>query len=144
MRCHRTTALFLVTGFAAGVLATAANGTQQGAVPRLVFPLVAKTDLWDNYGDPRPNGRHAGIDMENPWRAPVVAVEDGRLKYWESSLGGCMLYHYGVSGTTYLYIHLNNDLTCAQRQQGRLREGRRLRRARRREGDRRPADRVGR
>ena len=50
--------------------------------------------------------------MENPWRAPVVAVEDGRLKYWESSFGGCMLYHYGVSGTTYLYIHLNNDLTA--------------------------------
>jgi hypothetical protein len=80
-------------------------------VPRLVFPLVAKTELWDNYGDPRGNGRHAGIDMENPWRAPVVAVEDGRVKYWESGLGGCMLYHYGRSGTTYLYIHLNDDLT---------------------------------
>ena len=49
--------------------------------------------------------------MENPWRAPVVAVEDGQIKYWESGLGGCMLYHYGASGTTYLYIHLNNDLT---------------------------------
>jgi hypothetical protein len=80
-------------------------------VPRLVFPLVAKTALEDNYGDPRPNGRHAGIDMENPWRAPVTAVEDGRVKYWVSSLGGCMLYLYGRSGTTYLYIHLNNDLT---------------------------------
>jgi hypothetical protein len=85
---------------------------EQGAIPRLVFPLVAKTDLWDNYGDPRPNGRHAGIDMENPWRAPVVAVEDGLIKYRESSLGGCTLYHYGASGTTYLYIHLNNDLTA--------------------------------
>ena len=80
-------------------------------MPHLVFPLVAKTELWDNYGDPRGNGRHSGIDMENPWRAPVVAVEDGRVKYWESGLGGCMLYHYGASGTTYLYIHLNNDLT---------------------------------
>jgi hypothetical protein len=49
--------------------------------------------------------------MENPWRAPVVAVEDGRVKYWESGPGGCMLYHYGRSGTTYMYIHLNNDLT---------------------------------
>jgi Peptidase family M23 len=118
MRRHRTTAvgilvslLLLLAGSAAAVPATAANGTQQSAVPRLVFPLVAKTDLWDNYGDPRPNGRHAGIDMENPWRAPVVAVEDGRIKYWESTLAGCMLYHYGASGTTYLYIHLNNDRT---------------------------------
>jgi len=47
--------------------------------------------------------------MENPWRAPVVAVEDGRVKYWESGLGGCMLYDHGRSGTTYLYIHLNRS-----------------------------------
>ncbi len=116
MRRHRTTAratfvAFLLTGLAAAGLTTpAANGREQG-VPRLVFPLVAKTDLWDNYGDPRGNGRHAGIDMENPWRAPVVAVEDGRVEYADSGLGGCMLYLYGRSGTMYLYIHLNNDLT---------------------------------
>jgi Peptidase family M23 len=114
MRRHRTTALFSL--FLAGLLAAAASpaggSAGSGAVPRLVFPLVAKTDLWDNYGDPRGNGRHAGIDMENPWRAPVVAVEAGKIKYWESSLGGCMLYHYGASGTTYMYIHLNNDLTA--------------------------------
>jgi Peptidase family M23 len=102
--------LFLVA-LAAAALSTSANGGEQGSVPQLVFPLVAKTDLWDNYGDPRPNGRHAGIDMENPWRAPVVAVEDGRVEYSESSLGGCMLYLYGRSGTMYMYIHLNNDLT---------------------------------
>ena len=121
MRRHRTRALshryseaaasLFIAVLAAAALTTPASGNQQGAVPQLVFPLVAKTDLWDNYGDPRGNGRHAGIDMENPWRAPVVAVEDGTVKYWESGLGGCMLYHYGRSGTTYLYIHLNNDLT---------------------------------
>ena len=49
--------------------------------------------------------------MENPWHAPVVAVEDGRVQYAQSGLGGCMLYLYGRSGTMYLYIHLNNDLT---------------------------------
>ncbi len=87
-------------------------------MPRLVFPLVAKTELWDNYGDPRGNGRHAGIDMENPWRAPVVAVEDGHVKYAQSALGGCMLYLYGRSGTTYLYIHLNNDLTARNDNKG--------------------------
>jgi hypothetical protein len=56
--------------------------------------------------------------MENPWRAPVVAVEDGRVTYSESGLGGCMLYHYGRSGTTYLYIHLNNDLTARNDNKG--------------------------
>ena len=56
--------------------------------------------------------------MENPWRAPVVAVEDGLIKYWESSLGGCMLYLYGRSGATYMYIHLNNDLTARNDNKG--------------------------
>jgi hypothetical protein len=103
-------ASLLIAGLAAAA-SSPASGKQHSAVPPLVFPLVAKTDLWDNYGDPRPNGRHAGIDMENPWRAPVLAVEDGSIKYWDSGLGGCMLYLEGASGTTYLYIHLNNDLT---------------------------------
>ena len=128
MRRHRTTARATLVALAlAGLLAAAfsspASGTRQGAVPRLVFPLVAKTALWDNYGDARGNGSHAGIDMENPWRAPVVAVEDGRIKYWESGLGGCMLYHYGRSGTTYLYIHLNNDLTARNDNKGGCVEG---------------------
>jgi len=119
MRRHRTTAVFLVLAcLPAAALANAASGRESGTVPRLVFPLVAKTVLWDNYGDPRPNGRHAGIDMENPWRAPVVAVEDGTIKYWESGLGGCMLYLYGLSGTTYMYIHLNNDLTAKNDNKG--------------------------
>lgn len=113
---HRTTARATIVALAlAGIAAAtgsapaARNG--QGSVPRLVFPLVAKTDLWDNYGDPRVNGSHQGIDMENPWRAPVVAVESGTVKYWDAGLGGCMLYLYGRSGTTYMYIHLNNDRT---------------------------------
>ena len=110
MRRHRTTAVLLILAGLAAVSTTPASGRQSGVVPRLIFPLVAKTDLWDNYGDPRPNGRHAGIDMENPRHAPVVAVEDGRVQYAQSGLGGCMLYLYGRSGTMYLYIHLNNDL----------------------------------
>ena len=118
MRRHRTTArgtflALLLLGLAA-VTGTARSATSEteGTVPKLVFPLVAKTDLWDNYGDARGAHSHAGIDMENPWRAPVVAVEAGRVSYAESGLGGCMLYLYGRSGTMYMYIHLNNDLTA--------------------------------
>jgi hypothetical protein len=115
MRLARTTARLLFRGtlvslVAAAILVPATDARDEGAVPRLVFPLVATTVLWDNYGDARPNGRHAGIDMENPWRAPVVAVEPGRIEYATSTLGGCMLYLYGRSGTMYMYIHLNNDL----------------------------------
>ena len=124
MRRHRTKARgtllsLLLAGLAAAALTTPAAGSaREQGVPRLVFPLVAKTELWDNYGDPRGNGRHAGIDMENPWRAPVVAVEDGRVEHAESGLGGCMLYLYGRSGTMYLYIHLNNDLTARNDNKG--------------------------
>ena len=125
MRRHRTTARGILFPLLAGLLAGAflvpaggAESTGSSGVPRLVFPLVAKTELWDNYGDPRGTHRHAGIDMENPWRAPVVAVEAGRVSYAESGLGGCMLYLYGRSGTMYMYIHLNNDLTARNDNRG--------------------------
>jgi hypothetical protein len=135
MRRHRTTARgivasLLLAGLAAAAFASPSSGRSEQAaqahtkkVPQLVFPLVAKTVLWDNYGDPRGNGRHQGIDMENLWRAPVVAVEPGTVKYGESGLGGCMLYLYGVSGTTYMYIHLNNDLTRRNDNRGGCKEG---------------------
>jgi hypothetical protein len=121
MRRHRTARGvfgFFLVALTTVALATPAAGEEKGAVPRLVFPLVAKTELWDNYGDPRGNGRHAGIDMENPWRSPVVAVEEGKVEYASSGLGGCMLYLYGASGTMYLYIHLNNDLTARNDNKG--------------------------
>jgi Peptidase family M23 len=116
MRIHRTTAratafVLVLLGLAAAILASPAGGSSNG-VPKIVFPLVAKTLWWDSYGDPRPNGMHTGIDIEAPWRAPVVAAEPGRVEYGESSLGGCMLYLDGRSGTTYMYIHLNNDVTA--------------------------------
>jgi Peptidase family M23 len=130
MRRHRTTArviflALLLAGLAAvSVSPRPAAGESAGttAVPQLVFPLVAKTQWWDSYGDARPNGSHAAIDIMAPHRAPVVAVEAGRVKYWESGLGGCMLYLYGRSGTMYMYIHLNNDLTPKNDNRGRCNE----------------------
>ena len=53
------------------------------------------------------------------WRSPAVAAEDGTIKFWTTSArAGCMLYLYGASGTTYLYIHLNNDLTAKRDNKG--------------------------
>ena len=52
-------------------------------------------------------------------RTPVVAVESGRVvKYTRSANAGCMLYLYGRSGTTYMYIHLNNDRTLGNDNRG--------------------------
>jgi hypothetical protein len=107
----------------AGVVVIPAPGAPPPKAKPILFPLVAKVQYWDNYGDPRGNGRHAGIDIEAPKRAPVVAVEAGRIRHWSSGLGGCMLYLHGQSGTTYFFIHLNNDLTLGNDNRGRCVKG---------------------
>jgi hypothetical protein len=115
VRRHRTTArgitfLLLAAAVLAGVAAAATPSRGLVNGKPVVFPLVGKALLTGSWGDSRPQGRHAGEDIMAPRRAPVLAAEPGRVKYWTTSaLAGCMLYLYGESGTTYLYIHLNND-----------------------------------
>ena len=54
-----------------------------------------------------------------PRRALALAAEAGTVKFHTtSSRAGCMLYLDGESGTEYLYIHLNNDLTSGNDNQG--------------------------
>jgi murein DD-endopeptidase MepM/ murein hydrolase activator NlpD len=106
----RTTLVLLVSALVAGVIAAPAVMAKKPQP--IVFPLIGEVEVDDNYGDPRANGAHAGIDMTTPRRTPVVAAEAGSIKWWTtSSRAGCMLYLHGASGTTYLYIHLNNDRT---------------------------------
>jgi len=94
-------------------LATGAEAAPGKAVPRLIFPVVGTTSYTDDFGSPRPGGPHQGIDIVAARRAPAVAVEAGTVEFWTTSANaGCMLYLHGASGTTYLYIHLNNDLTA--------------------------------
>jgi hypothetical protein len=76
-----------------------------------LFPVVGPVRYGDDFGDPRPGGRHEGVDVVAPRRALAVAVEPGTVTFWTTSkAAGCMLYLHGRSGATYLYIHLNNDL----------------------------------
>jgi hypothetical protein len=85
----------------------------------IVFPVVGPASFTDDYGDPRGNGRHDGNDIMAPKRAIAVAAEAGKVKLWTTSWrAGCMLYLYGKSGTTYLYVHLNNDLTMKNDNRG--------------------------
>jgi hypothetical protein len=79
---------------------------------RIVFPVLGTAEFSNDFGAPRPQGPHQGIDILAPRHALALAVEPGRVRFYTgSSRAGCMLYLDGVSGTTYLYIHLNNDLT---------------------------------
>ncbi|MDX6477828.1 MAG: peptidoglycan LD-endopeptidase LytH [Gaiellaceae bacterium] len=118
MRRHRTTArgvllLLLALGLAAaGGSATAQTPPKKKGVPaKIIFPVVGPTSYIDDFGAPRPQGPHQGNDIMAPRKALAVAAEPGKIKFWTTSAAaGCMLYLYGDSGTTYLYIHLNNDL----------------------------------
>jgi len=79
---------------------------------QIVFPVLGTVDFSDDYGAPRPQGRHEGIDILAPRHALALAAEPGRVRFYTGSgRAGCMLYLDGKSGTTYYYIHLNNDLT---------------------------------
>ena len=86
----------------------------------IIFPVVGPVDYRDDFGEPRPGGPHQGNDIMAPKRALAVAAEAGKVKFWTTSASAvCMLYLYGRSGTTYLYIHLNNDLTTGNDNRGR-------------------------
>jgi hypothetical protein len=127
MRRHRTTARgFLFLAAAIGLIAgTAAAYAAKGAPPeRIIFPVVGSVKYTNDFGAPRGTGSHQGVDIMAAKRSPAVAVEAGKVKYWTTSgNAGCMLYLYGDSGTTYYYIHLNNDLTLRNDNRGKCVKG---------------------
>ena len=121
---HRTSArgtllLTLTALFCVGLLSASAAAAPSGKVPRLVFPVLGEATWTDDFGDARGQGAHEGNDLMAPRRALALAAEAGRVKFWTtSSRAGCMLYLEGASGTEYLYVHLNNDLTDGNDNQG--------------------------
>jgi hypothetical protein len=113
-------ALLLTTVLVLAAPAAAAPPDPRAVRQPLVFPVVGTASYSDDFGDPRPGGVHQGIDIIAERQVPAVAVEAGKVKFWTTSAAaGCMLYLYGASGTTYLYIHLNNDLTARNDNRGR-------------------------
>ena len=121
MTRHRTTArgllVLTVLALSAG---SAAASVDAAKVPQLIFPVVGKAVYTNDFGAPRGQGSHEGNDIMTTWRSPAVAAEAGRVKFHTTSArAGCMLYLYGASGTTYIYIHLNNDLTAKNDNRGR-------------------------
>jgi hypothetical protein len=86
--------------------------------------VLGPASYTDDFGAPRAGGRHQGIDILAPKRAPALAAEAGTVEFWtHSASAGCMLYLHGASGTTYYYIHLNNDLTKGNDNRGKCAPG---------------------
>jgi murein DD-endopeptidase MepM/ murein hydrolase activator NlpD len=108
----RTTLAVVIAALLAAVPAFAAGtrGAPGNPPARIVFPVIGAAVFSDDFGARRSQGGHEGNDILAARHAPAVAAEAGEVRFWTTSAqAGCMLYLYGVSGTTYLYIHLNND-----------------------------------
>jgi hypothetical protein len=120
MTLARTTARgTLLTLLALLLTAGAAAASSSAKVPTLVFPVLGEASYIDDFGDARGQGAHEGNDIMAPRHALALAAEAGTVKFHiTSSRAGCMLYLNGESGTEYLYIHLNNDLTPENDNQG--------------------------
>jgi Peptidase family M23 len=113
--------LVAATGLAFGsAVALGANRVPE----HIIFPVVGRVQYIDDFGAPRPGGPHQANDLIAAKKAPAVAAEPGKVKYWTTSRSaGCMLYLYGDSGTNYYYIHLNNDLTMKDDNRGKCVKG---------------------
>jgi hypothetical protein len=122
MRRHRTTSargVLLLLALLGVAGAASAAVPKKGAVPVLIFPVAGTATYIDDFGQARAGGTLQGNDLRAAKKTPVVAVEAGKVKFWTTSASaGCMLYLYGDSGTTYMYIHLNNDLTMRNDNRG--------------------------
>src|SRR5215211_6776578 len=116
---HRTTARSLLTLLALWV----SVGTANAAVPRLDFPVVGNVSYTDDFGDPRAGHTHQGNDIMAARKTPVVAVERGRVYRPSWSSSDCTLIIKGASGTEYWYLHLNNDLTMGNDNDGGCKNG---------------------
>jgi hypothetical protein len=122
MRRHRTTSargVLLLLALLGVAGAASAAVPKKGAVPVLIFPVAGAAKYIYDFGQARGGGTHQGNDLMAAKKTPVVAVEAGTVKFWTTSANaGCMLYLHGDSGTTYMYIHLNNDLTMRNDNRG--------------------------
>ena len=117
MSLRPSTALLVLLAVLLG--AGAASASPSAKVPPLVFPVLGEAHWQDDFGDARGQGGHQGNDIMAPRKALALAAEAGTVKFHTtSSRAGCMLYLDGASGTEYLYIHLNNDLTDENDNQG--------------------------
>ena len=82
-----------------------------GLGPRIVFPVVGKATYSNTFAS-TPKGILPGNDIIAARKSLVVAAEKGTVAFvTRFKAAGCMLVLKGVSGRTFEYLHLNNDLT---------------------------------
>jgi murein DD-endopeptidase MepM/ murein hydrolase activator NlpD len=73
------------------------------------FPIAGPHAYSDDFGAPRPQGAHQGVDILSPLGTPVVAVAAGaveRLSRSESGRGGITIWMRDTAGNVFFYAHL--------------------------------------
>jgi len=83
-----------------------------GYGPRIVFPVLGRSQYTNDFRAAKAKIPHEGIRIIGARESLVLATEAGMIKFWRSNrAAGCMLFLYGKSRTTYVYKHLNNDVS---------------------------------
>ncbi|MBA2615537.1 MAG: M23 family metallopeptidase [Actinobacteria bacterium] len=119
-RGHRTTSRSILTVLLLGLFA----GTASAEPPKqIIFPVIGPVQYTNDFGAPRSGHSHRGNDLMAARKAPVVAVEAGRVDRPSWSSSDCSLILTGRSGTEYWYLHMNNDLTQRDDNRGGCRNG---------------------
>lgn len=82
-----------------------------GASPYLdLFPVVGENTYSDDFGAPRHQGAHEGVDIMAAKGTPLVAVAAGtvlRLSRVETGLAGLSVWLKRADGTEYFYAHMD-------------------------------------
>ena len=119
-RGHRTTSRSILTVLLLGLLAGTANAEPP---KQIIFPVVGPVQFQNDFGAPRGSRSHRGNDIMAARKAPVVAVEAGRIERPSWSSSDCALILRGDSGTEYWYLHLNDDRTRRDDNRGGCKNG---------------------
>jgi murein DD-endopeptidase MepM/ murein hydrolase activator NlpD len=76
-----------------------------------IFPVAGEYSYFDDYGAPRGQGVHEGIDIMADRGTPLVAVDDGtisKMTRTESGLGGICMWLRRADGVQYYYAHMES------------------------------------
>lgn len=73
-----------------------------------IFPISGGARYTNDYAEPRSGGRsHQGNDLFNEEGTPLVAVDDGDIRFGTDPLGGNVANLRSPDGTRYYYAHLS-------------------------------------